>query len=46
MHFRLGDKILYPRAAFIEWFEGHIKNKKAPIVSIGSNRTKKDISKK
>ena len=44
--FRLGDKILYPRVAFIEWFEGHIKNKKAPIVSIGSNRTKKDISKK
>ena len=24
MHFRLGDKILYPRAAFIEWFEGEI----------------------
>ena len=46
MFFRLGDKILYPRAAFIQWFEGHIKNKKAPVVSIGSNRTKADISKK
>ena len=46
MFFRLGDKILYPRAAFIQWFEGHIKNKKAPVVSIGSNRTKSDISKK
>tara|TARA_X000001382_G_scaffold65044_1_gene45069 strand:+ start:40 stop:294 length:255 start_codon:yes stop_codon:yes gene_type:complete len=46
LHFRLGDKILYPRVAFIEWFEGHIKNKKAPIVSIGSKRTKSDISKK
>ncbi len=44
--FRLGDKILYPRVAFIEWFEGHIKNKKAPIVSIKSNRTKSDISTK
>ena len=45
LHFRLGDKILYPRAAFVEWFMKHIKNKKASVVSIGSNRTKKDISK-
>ena len=45
LHFRLGDKILYPRAAFVEWFIKHIKNKKASVVSIGSNRTKKDISK-
>ena len=46
IHFRLGDKILYPRAAFVEWFMKHIKNKKADIVPFGSNRTKKDISKK
>jgi len=46
IHFRLGDKILYPRVAFIEWFEGHMKNNRAEIVSIRSNRTKKDISKK
>jgi len=46
MHFRLGDKILYPRAAFVEWFNGHIKNKKASVVSIGSNRTKSNISEK
>jgi hypothetical protein len=45
IHFRLGDKILYPRVAFVEWFMKHIKNKKASVVSIGSNRTKKDISK-
>ena len=45
LHFRLGDKILYPRAAFVEWFMKHIKNKKADVVTIGSNRTKKDISK-
>ena len=44
MHFRLGDKILYPRAAFVEWFMKHIKNKKADIVSFGSNRTKSNIS--
>ena len=25
MHFRLGDKILYPRAAFVEWFNGILK---------------------
>ena len=46
MHFRLGNKILYPRAAFVEWFMKHIKNKKASVVSIGSNRINKDISKK
>ena len=44
--FRLGDKILYPRAAFVEWFEAHMKNNRAEIVSIRSNRTKSDISKK
>ena len=44
MHFRLGDKILYPRAAFVEWFMKHIKNKKASVVQIGSNRTKSNIS--
>ena len=44
MHFRLGDKILYPRAAFVEWFMKHIKNKKADIVPFGSNRTKSNIS--
>jgi hypothetical protein len=43
--FRLGDKILYPRAAFVEWFMKHLKNKKADVVPFGSNRTKKDISK-
>ena len=46
IHFRLGDKILYPRVAFVEWFEGHIKNKKASIVPIGSNQTKANISDK
>ena len=46
MHFRLGDKNLYPRAAFVEWFMKHIKNKKADVVAFASNRTKKDISKK
>ena len=46
MHFRLGNKILYPRAAFVEWFMKHTKNKKADVVAFGSNRTKKDISKK
>ena len=44
IHFRLGDKILYPRAAFIEWFMKHIKNKKGSVVPIVSNRTKKDQS--
>jgi hypothetical protein len=44
MHFRLGDKILYPRAAFVEWFVGHIKNKKADVVPFGSNRTKSNIN--
>jgi len=46
MHFRLGDKILYPRAAFVEWFVKHIKNKKADVVPIGSNQTKSNISDK
>ena len=46
IHFRLGDKILYPRAAFVEWFMKHIKNKKASVVPIGSNRTKENISEK
>ena len=46
MHFRLGDKILYPRAAFVEWFMKHIKNKKADVVPIGSNQTKSNISDK
>ena len=46
IHFRLGDKILYPRAAFVEWFMKHIKNKKASIVPIGSNQTKANISDK
>ncbi len=44
IHFRLGDKILYPRAAFVEWFMKHIKNKKADVVPIGSNQTKSNIS--
>mgnify|MGYP006081750993 CR=1 FL=1 len=43
LHFRLGDKILYPRVAFVEWFEGHIKNKKASVVPIVPNRTKAKI---
>ena len=34
MHFRLGDKILYPRAAFVEWFLKHTKNKKAQVVMV------------
>ena len=48
--FRLGDKILYPRAAFVEWFLKHTKNskqlenKKGDVVPIGSNRTKTNIS--
>ena len=46
LHFRLGNKILYPRAAFVEWFMKHIKNKKASVVQIGSNRTKPNISEK
>jgi len=52
MHFRLGDKILYPRAAFVQWFLNHIKNsnkyenKKGDVVPIGSNRTKTNISEK
>ena len=41
--FRLGDKILYPRAAFVEWFMKHVKNKNSSIVPIGSNRTKSNI---
>ena len=44
IHFRLGDKILYPRQAFVDWFKGHLKNKKADVVPIGSNRTKENIS--
>ena len=44
MHFRLGDKILYPRQAFVDWFEGHLKNKKADVVPIASKRTKENIS--
>ena len=49
MHFRLGDKILYPRVAFVEWFLKHTKrskqseNKKGDVVPIGSNRTKSKI---
>tara|TARA_R110000803_G_scaffold54840_6_gene111691 strand:+ start:1292 stop:1537 length:246 start_codon:yes stop_codon:yes gene_type:complete len=43
IHFRLGDKILYPRVAFVEWFEGHIKNKKASVVPIVPNRSKAKI---
>jgi len=42
--FRLGDKILYPRAAFVEWFMQHVKNKNSSVVPIGSNRTKSIIS--
>ena len=42
--FRLGDKILYPRAAFVEWFMKHIKNKKGSVVPIVSNQTKSNIS--
>ena len=44
--FRLGDKILYPRAAFVEWFMKHIKNKSSSIAPIGSNRSKSNISDK
>lgn len=44
IHFRIGDKILYPRVAFVEWFMRHTKNKKASVVPIGSNRTKSNIS--
>ena len=44
MHFRLGNKILYPRAAFVEWFMQHVKNKNSSVVPIGSNRTKSNIS--
>ena len=44
LHFRLGDTILYPRAAFVEWFLKHIKNKKASVVQIGSKRSKSNIS--
>nr|BAR15061.1 hypothetical protein [uncultured Mediterranean phage uvMED] len=44
IHFRLGDTILYPRAAFVEWFIKHIKNKKASVVEIGGNRTKSKVS--
>ena len=38
MHFRLGDTILYPRAAFVEWFERQTKNKKASVVGIVGKR--------
>ena len=44
MFFRLGNKILYPRAAFVEWFLKHTKNKPGEVVPIGSNRTKANIS--
>ena len=44
IHFRNKDTILYPRAAFAQWFEKHIKNKKATVVPFGSNRTKSNIS--
>ena len=44
MFFRLGNKILYPRAAFVEWFNKHMQNKKDNIVPIGSKRTKENIS--
>ena len=40
--FRLNDTILYPRAVFVEWFMKHMKNKKAVVVPIVPNRTKKD----
>ena len=46
IHFRLGDKILYPRVAFVEWFMKHMKNKKGSVIPIGSNRTKTNISEK
>ncbi len=46
MYFRLGNKILYPRAAFVEWFMKHTKNKKADIVAFGGKRTKSNISEK
>ena len=44
MHFRLGNKILYPRAAFVEWFNAHIKNKPGVVEPIVPNRTKANIS--
>ena len=44
--FRLGDKILYPREAFVEWFMKHMQNKKASVVPIVSNQTKANISDK
>ena len=40
--FRVKDTILYPRVAFVEWFMKHMKNKKAVVVPIVPNRTKKD----
>jgi len=40
--FRVGDKILYPRVVFVEWFMKHMKNKKAKVVPIVPNRTKTD----
>ena len=50
MFFRLGNKILYPRSAFVDWFNKHTsnknENKKDNIVPIGSNRTKTNISEK
>ena len=44
LHFRLGDTILYPRAAFVEWFMKHIKNKKASVVEIGGKRPNAKVS--
>ena len=44
IHFRLGDTILYPRGAFVEWFMKHIKNKKASVVEIGGKRPNAKVS--
>jgi len=44
--FRLGDKIVYPRKLFVEWFMKHMKNKQADVVPFVPNRTQKDISEK
>jgi len=46
MHFRLGDKILYPRVGFVQWFEGHTKNKPGVVEPIVPIRTKANISEK
>tara|TARA_Y100000034_G_scaffold90348_1_gene108835 strand:+ start:73 stop:327 length:255 start_codon:yes stop_codon:yes gene_type:complete len=40
--FRVKDTILYPRTLFIQWFEGHYKNKKGSVVQLDANRTRKD----